>query len=167
MFFFASNAKVDIGCCHNRSKGDPVKRVGGKMITIFSTGAITQIGRWSVVQSTVCALFFGAKCLILFLYSPVCLRAQSWSCYSIFMSMTFMSTSAPKFFNTRMILFFFCVTNDDSDAQILQNDLATLHSWSENKSHLSDNSDFLLLASPVKLTETIWIFSLKVSSCLS
>ena len=38
MFFFASNAKVDIGCFHNRSKGDPVKRVGGKMITIFSSG---------------------------------------------------------------------------------------------------------------------------------
>ena len=52
--------------------------------------------------------FSWAKCPILFLFSPVCLRAQCWGpCLSIFMLMTSIFTSAPKFSNMRMILFFF------------------------------------------------------------
>ena len=51
---------------------------------------------------------FRGKCLMLFLFSPVCLRAQCWGpCFSIFMLMTSIFTSAPKFSNKRMILFFF------------------------------------------------------------
>ena len=69
-----------------------------------------------------------AKCLILFLFSPVCLRAQCWGpCFfNIYVNYLHLHLRS-KIVQYADDTFLFRVINDDSDVQFLQNDLATLH----------------------------------------